>query len=736
MTQPITAEDAVQRGLSPDEYTHLLATLGRTPSRAELGVFSAMWNEHCSYKSSRVHLKKLPTTGEQVIHGPGENAGVVHIGDNQAVAFKMESHNHPSYIEPYQGAATGVGGILRDVFTMGARPIACLNALRFGEPNHPKTRHLLRRVVAGIGGYGNSFGVPTVGGETNFHACFNGNILVNAMAAGLLDADKIFTAKPSAAGCPVVYVGAPTGRDGINGASMASAGFVSDDDSDRRPTVQTGDPFVGRRLLEASLALMHAGVVIAVQDMGAAGLTCSVAEIAGNGNLGITVNLDLVPTRAENMTAEDMLLSETQERMLFVLNPQREAEAVALLRQYGLSVATIGHTDDNGRMKVWRHGVQEVDLPVNILTDAAPLYERPYTAPVLAQPLTDAPVAPDTVLQALQKLLGSANGCSKAPLFHQYDNLVRGQTVQPSGGDAGVVQVHQNGKGLAFTVDVTPRYCVANPYLGAVQAVAESCRNLSAVGATPLALTDNLNFGSPRDPAVMGSFVASIDGLRDACLALNVPIVSGNVSLYNDTDGAAIHPVPAIGAVGLLANVQHTARARFAAAEPNILLLGAQGVGHLGASAYLRDVCGREDGTPPAVDLADEAAVNALVRQLIGQQLCRTAHDISDGGLLVAVAECAIAGNIGASIALPNHVAAHAAAFGEDQGRYIIAVSDEALPQVQAAAAAAHVPCTPLGTVGGDVLTVAQHDSISLIQLQHCHATPLAAYLDGETPWA
>ncbi|WP_372605024.1 phosphoribosylformylglycinamidine synthase subunit PurL, partial [Actibacterium sp.] len=542
MQEPqITEELIAAHGLKPDEYAEILRLLNRDPTFTELGIFSAMWNEHCSYKSSKKWLRTLPTTGPQVICGPGENAGVVDIGDGQAVVFKMESHNHPSYIEPYQGAATGVGGILRDVFTMGARPIAAMNSLSFGETSHPKTRQLVNGVVEGVGGYGNCFGVPTVGGEVRFHPAYNGNCLVNAFAAGLADADKIFYSAASGVGMPVVYLGAKTGRDGVGGATMASAEF-DDTIEEKRPTVQVGDPFTEKRLMEATLELMATGAVISIQDMGAAGLTCSAVEMGDKGDLGVELNLDWVPQREENMTAYEMMLSESQERMLMVLKPEKEAEARAVFEKWDLDFAIVGHTIDEDRFLIKHCGQIMADLPLKALSGTAPEYDRPWIETPAAEPLADVPgVDP---IDGLRALLASPNYAAKNWVFEQYDTQVMADTIRTPGLGAGVIRVHGTDKALAFTSDVTPRYVKANPVEGGKQAVAEAFRNLCAVGALPLATTDNLNFGNPEKPEIMGQFVGAIKGIGEAVAALDMPIVSGNVSLYNETDGTAILPTP------------------------------------------------------------------------------------------------------------------------------------------------------------------------------------------------
>jgi phosphoribosylformylglycinamidine synthase II len=701
----ITPELVAEHGLKPEEYERILALIGREPSLTELGIFSAMWNEHCSYKSSKAHLRTLPTTGRCVIRGPGENAGVIDIGDGFAVVFKMESHNHPSYIEPYQGAATGVGGILRDVFTMGARPIACLDALSFGNPAHPKTRRLVAGVVAGIGGYGNSFGVPTVGGAVRFHSRYDGNILVNAMAVGLAEKDKIFYAAASGVGMPIVYLGSKTGRDGIHGATMASAEFGADAE-EKRPTVQVGDPFAEKLLLEACLEIMAKGCVVAIQDMGAAGLTCSAVEMGAKGDLGVTLDLDKVPCRETGMTAYEMMLSESQERMLMVLRPEKEAAAEAIFRKWGLDFAVVGETTPGKRFLVRHGGDVMADLPIKELGDEAPVYRRPYVETPKHSVIDPASIAPPmSAADTLEKLIGSPDLCSKRWVWEQYDHIILGNTVQRPGGDAAVVRVLDGPKALALTTDVTPRYCEADPFEGGKQAVAEAWRNLSAVGAQPLALTDNLNFGNPEKSEIMGQLVGCIRGIAEACRALDFPVVSGNVSLYNETFGRAILPTPTIGGVGLLADFTASATLAFKAEGEAILLIGAT-QGWLGQSLYLREACGREEGAPPPVDLDAEKRNGDFVRGLIREKLTTTAHDVSDGGLIVALAEMAIAsGRIGAVLEPPPAgVPAHAHWFGEDQGRYVVAVAASAADAVIGRAEASGAPASRIGVTGGEAL--------------------------------
>jgi phosphoribosylformylglycinamidine synthase II len=725
-TIPITPELVTAHGLKPDEYQRILDLIGREPSFTELGIFSAMWNEHCSYKSSKKWLRTLPTKGPQVIQGPGENAGVVDIGDGDCVVFKMESHNHPSYIEPYQGAATGVGGILRDVFTMGARPIAAMNSLRFGAPDHPKTRHLVAGVVAGVGGYGNAFGVPTVGGEVNFDPRYNGNCLVNAFAAGLAKTDAIFYSKAEGVGLPVVYLGAKTGRDGVGGATMASAEF-DEKIEEKRPTVQVGDPFTEKCLLEACLELMASGAVIAIQDMGAAGLTCSAVEMGAKGDLGILLELDKVPVREERMTAYEMMLSESQERMLMVLRPEQEAEAEAIFKKWGLDFAIVGHTTDDLRFRV-RHQDEEVaDLPIKDLGDKAPEYDRPRVEPKKPAPLSANDVPQADIADALLKMLGGPDLSSRRWVWEQYDTLIQGNSLQRPGGDAGVVRVEGHAtKALAFSSDVTPRYCEADPFEGGKQAVAECWRNLTAVGALPLAATDNLNFGNPERPEIMGQFASAVLGIGEACRALDFPIVSGNVSLYNETNGRGILPTPTIGGVGLLDDWSKMTRVGFAAEGDLILLVGAPPSwgSHLGQSIYLRDIHNRRDGAPPPVDLMHERRVGDFVRAFIRQGAATAVHDVSDGGLAVALAEMAIASGIGASLDLPYPTDPIPVWFGEDQGRYLVTIAgaDKSLFRDISDEAQEHGFAAPMiGRTGGAELKLAGAHAISVKELAAAH---------------
>jgi phosphoribosylformylglycinamidine synthase subunit PurL len=731
----ITPQLVADHGLKLDEYQKIIQLIGRAPTYTELGIFSAMWNEHCSYKSSKRWLRTLPTTGERVIQGPGENAGVVDIGDGQAVVFKMESHNHPSYIEPYQGAATGVGGILRDVFTMGARPIAAMNALRFGDPSHEKTRHLVSGVVAGVGGYGNSFGVPTVGGEVEFDERYNGNNLVNAFAAGLADTDKIFYSKAEGVGQPVVYLGAKTGRDGVGGATMASAEF-GDDIEEKRPTVQVGDPFTEKRLLEACLELMQTGAVIAIQDMGAAGLTCSAVEMGAKGDLGIELNLDMVPVRETAMTPYEMMLSESQERMLMVLHPEKEAAARAVFEKWELDFATVGKTTDDLRFRVLWQGEEVANLPIKDLGDAAPEYDRPWTAPKIPAPLAADDIPQMDVADALLRLLGSANSSSRRWVYEQYDTLIQGNSLQRPGGDAGVVRVEGHPtKALAFTSDVTPRYCEADAYEGGKQAVAEAWRNLTATGADPIAATDNLNFGNPERPEIMGQLVHAVKGIGDACRALAFPIVSGNVSLYNETNGRGILPTPTIGGVGLLPDWSKMARIGFAAEGEAILLFGAPdwwGT-HLGQSIYLRDLFGRREGTPPPVDLEHEKKVGDLVRILIRDGIATAVHDLSSGGLALGLAEMAMASGIGAKVNQLDGGDPIPLFFGEDQGRYLVTMSRDNLDKFyEEVYPYAGVFAPWIGNTGGTTLTLGEARPVPVADLKAAHESWFPTYMQSE----
>jgi phosphoribosylformylglycinamidine synthase len=714
----ITPDIVAAHGFTPEEYERVLSAMGREPNLLELGIFSVMWSEHCSYKSSRLHLAKLPTKAPWVIQGPGENAGVIDIGDGDAAIFKMESHNHPSYIEPYQGAATGVGGILRDVFTMGARPVANMNALRFGEIDAPKMRHLVKGVVAGIGGYGNCVGVPTVGGETIFHKSYNGNIIVNAMTVGLAKADKIFYSAAAGVGNPVVYVGSKTGRDGIHGATMASAEF-DENSEEKRPTVQVGDPFTEKLLIEACLELMASDAIVAIQDMGAAGLTSSSVEMASKGGVGIRLDLDKVPCRETGMTPYEMMLSESQERMLMVLKPGREAFAEAIFRKWELDFAVIGEVVHGGDLTMTFHGEVVGRIPLDPLADAAPKYDRPHVPTPKRAPLADVP-ASASIAADLKTLMASVDLCSRRWIWEQYDHMVGADTLQRPGGDAAVVRVHGTRKALAIATDCTPRYCFADPHEGGKQAVAETWRNIVAVGGKPLAITNCLNFASPQNPVIMGQLVGCIEGMAEACRALDYPVVSGNVSLYNESKatggGNAILPTPAIGGVGLLADYGQQMDLAFKAEGEAIWLIGGDGT-HLGQSLWLRECHGREDGPPPPVNLVAERAHGEAVAGLIAARTVTAVHDLSDGGLVVALAEMALAGGLGAVV---DATLDAAAAFGEDQGRYLVT-----------APAGVDIPgATRIGTVGGDAL-VLNGEAVALAELRALHEGALPAMIRG-----
>ncbi|MPL95493.1 Phosphoribosylformylglycinamidine synthase subunit PurL [bioreactor metagenome] len=716
MTEPqITPEIVAAHGLKPDEYQRILEIIGREPSFTELGIFSAMWNEHCSYKSSKKWLRTLPTEGPQVICGPGENAGVVDIGDGQAVIFKMESHNHPSYIEPHQGAATGVGGILRDVFTMGARPIAAMDSLSFGVPAHPKTAQLVKGVVEGIGHYGNCFGVPNVGGEVRFHPSYNGNCLVNAFAAGLADTDRIFYCAASGVGMPVVYVGAKTGRDGVGGATMASAEF-DDTIEEKRPTVQVGDPFTEKCLMEACMELMQTDAVISIQDMGAAGLTCSAVEMGDKGGLGIKLVLDAVPQRETAMTAYEMMLSESQERMLMVLHPEKQDEARAIFAKWDLDFAVVGETIAEDRFLILHGNEVKADLPLSKLSSSAPEYDRPWIE--TPAPAAMAPLPPIAPIAALKALIGAPNYAAKDWVFEQYDTQVMGDTVRRPGLGAGVVRVHGTDKAIAFTSDVTPRYVKANPFEGGKQAVAEAYRNLTAAGALPLATTDNLNFGNPEKPEIMGQFVGAIKGIGEACRALDFPIVSGNVSLYNETDGSGILPTPTIGAVGLLKSLDEMIAGL--PSEGDIALVIGETHGHLGQSALALEAFGLETGDAPHVDLAAERRNGEFLRA--NRTHLKAATDLADGGLALAAFEMAEGAGLGVTL----DVAEIAQLFGEDQARYLVACDATGAAALEAAAKAAGVPLARVGRFGGAAVTLGT-DSAPLAELSALYRTAFAA---------
>ncbi len=706
MNEPgITKELIEIHGLKPEEYELIKSIIDRTPTFTELGIFSAMWNEHCSYKSSKKWLRTLPTEGPQVICGPGENAGIVDIGDNQALVFKMESHNHPSYIEPYQGAATGVGGILRDVFTMGARPIAVMNSLSFGKISHPKTRQLVNGVVSGIGGYGNCFGVPTVGGETRFDASYDGNCLVNAFAAGLVDQNKIFYSAASGVGMPVVYLGAKTGRDGVGGATMASAEF-DDTIEEKRPTVQVGDPFTEKRLMEACLELMQTGAVISIQDMGAAGLTCSAVEMGDKGNLGISLDLEKVPTREPDMSAYEMMLSESQERMLMVLDPQKEYLAKSIFDKWDLDFAIVGETISEDRFLIKLNGEVKADLPLKALAGNSPEYDRPWTETPAPDELRD--VVEINAIDGLKALISSVNYCSKHWIYEQYDSQVMADTIQRPGFGAGIIRVHGTEKSVAFTSDVTPRYVKANPLEGGKQAVAEAYRNLISVGAKPLAATDNLNFGNPEKPEIMGQFVQAIKGISLAVKELGMPIVSGNVSLYNETDGVAINPTPTIGAVGLIDASEKPINGR--AAEGDVAILIGETSGHLGQTALLHEVFNRSDGDAPKVNLKMERKHGEFI--LANRNLINACIDLSDGGLALAAFELAHHSNVGFEV----YEKSTEFLFSEDQARYLLACNFDQAESLFIEAGQHNIPVQTVGSFRGDSIAFGR-SSLELAQL-------------------
>ena len=702
----LTPALVASHGFTPEEYQKILKILGREPTYTELGVFSVMWSEHCSYKSSRHYLKLLPTEGPRVLQGPGENAGVVDIGAGLAVAFKMESHNHPSFIEPYQGAATGVGGILRDIFTMGARPIASLNSLRFGSIDHPRTPYLLSGVVAGIGGYGNCVGVPTVGGEVYFDECYNGNILVNAFTLGIMKKKRIFTGIAKGVGNPVIYVGSKTGRDGIHGATMASESF-SEEKEQRRPTVQVGDPFTEKLLLEACLELMEKDCIVGIQDMGAAGLTSSSSEMAGRGGSGIELDLSRVPLRESGMTPYEILLSESQERMLLVATKGTEDEVKRIFDKWDLDAVVIGQVTEDHQFRAHFNGAEVVRVPITALTKEAPVYQRPATRPSnideFQQLDLSAVQEPEDLAATLKLLLGSPNIALKEWVYRQYDHFVRSNTVIAPGADAAVIRVKGTQKGLALTVDGNSRYCFLDPYVGGVLTVAEAARNLACVGARPLGITDCLNFGSPENPEVMWQFAEVIRGMRDACMALKVPVVSGNVSFYNETDSKSIYPTPTVGMVGLLAKLKRVVTPWFKFPGNIVVLLGRTRE-ELGGSEYLKLIHGLVKGTPPWIDLKLEEAVQNCCLEAIDRGILRSAHDISDGGLAVSLAECCIGGPdrpLGVRIETHEMIRGDALLFSESPSRIVVSLEEKNLARLQELAAELRVPMHVIGTVGG-----------------------------------
>jgi phosphoribosylformylglycinamidine synthase subunit PurL len=726
----VTAELVVSHGITPDEYQKITQILGREPNYTELGVFSVMWSEHCSYKSSRQYLKSLPTEGPHVLQGPGENAGVVDIGDGLAVAFKMESHNHPSFIEPYQGAATGVGGILRDIFTMGARPVASLNSLRFGRIDHPRTRYLVSGVVAGIGGYGNCIGVPTVGGEVYFDECYDSNIVVNAFTLGITKKKRIHTGVARGTGNPVMYVGSKTGRDGIHGATMASESF-SEEKEQRRPTVQVGDPFTEKLLLEACLELMEHDYLIGIQDMGAAGLTSSSTEMAARGGAGVELDLSAVPLREEGMTPYEILLSESQERMLLVAKAGREAEIKRIFDKWDLEAVVIGRVTNDNKFRALFNGVEVARIPISALTKEAPVYHRPAERPKsqddLEQLDLSAIAEPRDLGATLKLMLAAPNIASKEWVYRQYDCYVRSNTVVAPGADAAVVRIKGTDKGLAMTVDGNSRYCFLDPYVGGALAVAEAARNLACVGARPIGLTDCLNFGSPENPAVMWQFARVIQGMRDACIALKVPVVSGNVSFYNETDGIPIYPTPTIGMVGLLAKIDRVITPWFKAAGDLVVLLGRTRE-ELGGSEYLKFIHNIVKGTPPWIDLKLEQAIQNCCIEAIESGILRSAHDISEGGLAVALAECCISGPdkpFGVRTEMREMIRADALLFSESQSRILLSLQEKDLSQLQEIASRHAVPLQVIGAVGGSRFSIQPILQLPVDELQSIWSSAL-----------
>ncbi|MDA9662149.1 phosphoribosylformylglycinamidine synthase subunit PurL [Candidatus Pelagibacter sp.] len=723
---------AIDHGLKKDEYKKICDLLKRVPNITELGIFSAMWNEHCSYKSSRVHLKNLPTKGKNVIQGPGENAGVIDIGDDDAIVFKIESHNHPSFIEPYQGAATGVGGIMRDVFTMGARPIANLNSIHFGSPQHKKTKNLLRGVVHGIGGYGNCMGVPTIAGQTSFDESYNGNILVNAMTLGHVKKDKIFYSKAAGLGKPVIYVGSKTGRDGIHGASMASASF-DDKIEEKKPTVQVGDPFTEKLLLEACLELMAGDSIIAIQDMGAAGLTSSSIEMASKGNLGIEMNLNKVPCREANMTPYEILLSESQERMLIVLENGKEEMAKKIFDKWNLDFAIIGKTTKSKKIELYFDEKKVADIPVNTLVENSPMYDRKWKKAKLPKRIKIEKELFKTlkVKNVLNKILSNPNVCSKEWIWQQYDHTVMGDTIQKPGGDAGVVRVHGTNKAVAASVDSSAVYCWAHPLSGGKQIVCESWRNLISVGAKPIAITNCLNFGSPENEENMGEFVECVQGLGEASAYLEFPVVSGNVSFYNQTKDIGIKPTPAIGGVGLIKDYQNMVTMDLKEAD-NILLVIGKTEGHLDQSLFARDILNEKNGPPPEINLFNEKNNGETILKLIDKEFIKSAHDVSLGGVITALSKMCIKGKKGATLKKPNYlINQFEYLFGEDQGRYIVEISKDNLENATKILQENSVYFDELGSVNDDSLIIDNKTKVSIDDLIKSHTNWLTNFMDN-----
>ena len=722
---------AIDHGLKKDEYKKICDLLKRVPNITELGIFSAMWNEHCSYKSSRLHLKKLPTKGKRVIQGPGENAGVIDIDDDDAIVFKIESHNHPSFIEPYQGAATGVGGIMRDVFTMGARPIANLNSIHFGSPQHKKTKNLLRGVVHGIGGYGNCMGVPTVAGQTSFDSSYNGNILVNAMTLGLVKKDKIFYSKAAGLGKPVIYVGSKTGRDGIHGASMASASF-DDKIEEKKPTVQVGDPFTEKLLLEACLELMAGDSIIAIQDMGAAGLTSSSIEMASKGNLGIEINLNKVPCREKNMTPYEIMLSESQERMLIVLENGKEEQAKKIFDKWNLDFAVIGKTTNSKNIELYFDNEKVANIPVNTLVENSPMYDRKWKKTKLPKKnkIKKETIINLKIIDVLKKVLANPNVCSKEWIWQQYDHTVMGDTIQKPGGDSGVVRVHGTNKAVAATVDSSAVYCWAHPLTGGKQVVCESWRNLIAVGATPIAITNCLNFGSPENEENMGEFVECVQGIGEAAEYLKFPVVSGNVSFYNQTKDIGIKPTPAIGGVGLIKNYEKMITMDFKE-EDNLVLVIGKTEGHIDQSLFARSILDEKNGPPPEINLFNEKNNGETLLKLIDNNYIQSAHDVSLGGIITAVAKMCIKGNKGIDLKKPKYLINEIEYFfGEDQGRYIIEIAKKDLKKVTDILNKNAVHYDELGVINKDQLNLNDKSKVAIDELKTCNTTWLTDYMN------
>ena len=723
---------AIDHGLKKDEYKKICDLLKRVPNITELGIFSAMWNEHCSYKSSRFHLKNLPTKGKNVIQGPGENAGVIDIGDDDAIVFKIESHNHPSFIEPYQGAATGVGGIMRDVFTMGARPIANLNSIHFGSPQHKKTKNLLRGVVHGIGGYGNCMGVPTIAGQTSFDESYNGNILVNAMTLGHVKKDKIFYSKAAGLGKPVIYVGSKTGRDGIHGASMASASF-DDKIEEKKPTVQVGDPFTEKLLLEACLELMAGDSIIAIQDMGAAGLTSSSIEMASKGNLGIEINLNKVPCREANMSPYEIMLSESQERMLIVLENGKEEMAKKIFDKWNLDFAVIGQTTKSKKIELYFNEEKVADIPVNTLVENSPMYDRKWKKAKLPKKIKVEKEQFKTlkIKNVLNKILSNPNVCSKEWIWQQYDHTVMGDTIQKPGGDAGVVRVHGTNKAVAASVDSSAVYCWAHPLSGGKQIVCESWRNLISVGAKPIAITNCLNFGSPENEENMGEFVECVQGLGEASAYLEFPVVSGNVSFYNQTKDIGIKPTPAIGGVGLIKDYQNMITMDLKEAD-NILLVIGKTEGHLDQSLFARDILNEKNGPPPEINLFNEKNNGETILKLIDKKYIKSAHDVSLGGIITALSKMCIKGKKGATLKKSNYlINKFEYLFGEDQGRYIIEISKNDLENATKILQENSVHFDELGLVNEDNLIIDDKTKVSIDDLIKSHTNWLTNYMEN-----